>query len=262
MPTISGMRRRGYTPNGIKLFAKRCGVSKSPNIVDIDFLESAIREDLEDVSPKVMAVLKPLKVILTNFGANTASRNAPFHPQKPELGERLVELTKELYIERDDFMEVPIDGWQRLSIGVEVRLRHSYVILCNEVIKNNLGEIVELHCSIDHATLGKNPEGRKVSGVIHWVSTTKSVEMTVRLYDKLFNELAPDQVENVDFTQLINKDSLTAITGYIEPVVIGAKPETHYQFERLGYYVVDRYDSNDSLVFNKTVGLKGSWAKK
>lgn len=262
MPTLSGMRRRGYTPNGIKLFAKRCGVSKSPNIVDMAFLESAIREDLESIAPRVMAVLKPIKVTLTNFASDTASRSAGFHPQQPQLGERLVELTKEIYIEADDFMEIPIAGWQRLTLGSEVRLRHSYVIKCDEIIKDSSGAIIELRCSIDLNTLGKNPEGRKVKGVIHWVSVEKSICAEVRLYDGLFTEASPDRVEGHDFKEFISPGSLTTVKAFIEPAIAGAKSEQHYQFERLGYFVIDRYESNDNkLVLNKTVGLKDTWKK-
>lgn len=262
MPTLSGMRRRGYTPDGIKLFARRLGVSKSPNIVDMEALETAVREDLEGKAPRVMAVLNPLKIVLTNFDENSGSRSAHFHPQNPDLGERVVELTREIYIEQDDFMETPIDKWQRLAPNSEVRLRHSYVIKCNEIIKDASGRVVELHCTIDPNTLGKNPEGRKVKGVIHWVSTTKSVEAEVRLYDRLFTEAHPDAVEGHDFKEFINSESYSTTKAYIEAAIVNAKAEDSYQFERLGYYVVDRYDSSSTkLVFNKTVGLRDNWKK-
>lgn len=263
LPTLSGMRRRGYTAEGIKLFARRCGVSKSPNIVDISFLESAIREDLENKAPRIMAVIDPLKVVLINFNEATASRNAHFHPQNPDLGERLVELTREIYIEQDDFMEVPIAKWQRLSPGSEVRLRHSYVVKCEEVIKDHAGKIIELRCTIDHDTLGVNPVGRKVKGVIHWVSTTKSVAAKVRIYERLFSVSSPDQVEGHDFKEFIYPGSLVNATAYIEPSIkLNVGPEKHFQFERIGYYVADRYDCQlDNLVFNKTVGLRDTWKK-
>ncbi len=258
MPTISGMRRRGYTPDGIKLFAVRVGVSKSPNIVDMAFLESAIRDDLEGRASRVMAVIHPLKVILTNFDDVTTSRTASFHPERPELGERVVELTKEIYIEQDDFMAIPIAKWQRLAIGAEVRLRHSYVIKCNEVIYDDKGNVVELHCSLDKNTLGKNPEGRKVKGVIHWVSTTKAIASEVRLYDRLFNVNNPMSVENLE-EHIV---PLVTVTAYVEPCIINAKAEEVFQFERLGYFVADRYDFNSTrLVFNKTVGLRDTWNK-
>jgi glutaminyl-tRNA synthetase len=224
------------------------------------FLESAIREDLEGKAPRVMAVMKPLKVVLTNFDANTSSRVAAFHPQHPELGERLVELTPEIYIEQDDFMQEPMAKWQRLAPGAEVRLRHSYVIRCDEVIANASGEVVELRCSIDPDTLGKNPEGRKVKGVIHWVSTTKAITAEVRLYDRLFNVSSPLEVPGHDFEEFIIP--LSSTTAYIEPAINTALPEQHYQFERLGYYVTDRFDCKKSkLVFNKIVGLRDTWNK-
>lgn len=265
MPTIAGMRRRGYTPDGIRLFAKRCGISKSPNHVDVPFLETAIREDLENNVPRVMAVLKPIKVTLTNYiDGETGSREAGFHPNHPEFGSRLCELTKEIYIDSDDFQEIPEKGFQRLTLGGEVRLRHSYVIKCDEIIKDADGKIIELRCSIDSNTLGKNPEGRKVKGVIHWVSCTKSVKATVRLYERLFTEQAPDSVEGRDFKEFINPHSLETITAYIEPAILNAKPEDRFQFERVGYFVADRYDyhgPDGELVFNKTVGLKDTWKK-
>lgn len=265
MPTIAGMRRRGYTPQGVRLFAKRCGISKSPNVVDIPFLETAIREELENSVPRVMAVLKPLKIVLTNFVAGeTGSRSADFHPQHPEFGSRLCELTEDIYIDQDDFQEIPEKGFQRLTLGGEVRLRHSYVIKCEEVIKNADGSISELRCSIDPLTLGKNPEGRKVKGVIHWVSATKSVAAEVRLYDRLFSVENPDNVEGHDFKEFINPHSLDVSTAYIEPSILNVKPEDRFQFERVGYFVADRYDcdaTKGKLVFNKTVGLKDNWKK-
>lgn len=263
MPTISGMRRRGYTPAGIRLFATRCGISKSPNVVDLGFLETAIRDDLESAVPRVMAVLNPIKVVLTNFAHDkTGSREADFHPQHPEFGRRLCELTSEIYIDRDDFQEVPEKGFQRLTIGGEVRLRHSYVIKCEEIIKNSDGSIKELHCSIDHDTLGKNPEGRKVKGVIHWVSVDKSVPAEIRLYDRLFTVEEPDNVDGHDFKEFMNPESLKTITAYIEPAIKTARNEDRFQFERVGYFVADRYDySPDKPVFNKTVGLKDNWRK-
>lgn len=267
MPTISGMRRRGYTPDGIKLFASRCGISKSPNIVDLTLLETSIREDLENNSPRVMAVINPLKITLTNFSDDVQNRNANFHPQKSELGERLVELSPEIYIERDDFMESAINGWQRLTKGGEVRLRYSYIIKCNEVIKSSTGEIIELKCTLDKKTLGKNPEGRKVKGVIHWVSISKSVLAEVRLYDRLLtipnlNEITVNTSENQSLITLINPQSLLTTTVHIEPSIVNTKPEDKYQFERLGYFVADLYDyTNDKPVFNRIVSLKDTWKK-
>ncbi|GHD57301.1 glutamine--tRNA ligase/YqeY domain fusion protein [Jeongeupia chitinilytica] len=270
MPTISGMRRRGYSPEGVRLFAQRAGVSKTPNVVDFSSLEGAVRETLEEASPRVMAVLDPIKVTLTNFDpATTGSRSAPFHPHHEEFGERLVPIARELYIERDDFAEVPPPKWQRLTPGGEVRLRYSYVIKCDEVVKDADGKVVELKCSIDPDTLGQNPVGRKVKGVIHWVSAEHAVEAEVRLYDRLFTEARPDAVRGddgqyVDFKQFINADSLKVVTGYVEACVSDAAPETRYQFERLGYFVTDRHDhkAGGKPVFNRTVTLRDSWAKE
>ncbi len=264
LPTIQGMRRRGYTPEGIREFARRIGISKSENIVDLSVLEGCIREDLEAKAPRVMAVIRPLKVVLTNYQEGlTLSREAGFHPNRPELGARLVPIHREIWIERDDFSETPPAGWQRLTPGGEVRLRYSYVIRCDEVIKDAAGEVVELRCRIDHDTLGKNPEGRKVKGVIHWVSALHALPVEVRLYDRLFTDPDPDGHKNRDFLDFLNPESLTVVQGWIEPCVRDAPPETRYQFERLGYFCSDRYDHRpgERLVFNRTVSLKDSWAK-
>ncbi|WP_255587650.1 glutamine--tRNA ligase/YqeY domain fusion protein [Deefgea piscis] len=269
MTTISGMRRRGYSPEGIRLFAQRIGVSKGENIIDFTTLEGAVREQLEGSSPRVMAVLNPLKVTLTNFEAGvTGSRSAPFHPHHEEFGEREIPIAREIWIEQDDFAEVPPKGWQRLTVGSEVRLRYSYVIKCDEVVKDASGKVIELRCSLDTETLGKNPEGRKVKGVIHWISAEHAVPATVNLYERLFTEARPDAVRGddgqyVDFTQFINPESLTSITAYVESCVVNAAPETRYQFERLGYFITDRHlhQAGGTPVFNRTVTLKDSWAK-
>ncbi|MDD2685140.1 MAG: glutamine--tRNA ligase/YqeY domain fusion protein [Gallionella sp.] len=262
MPTISGMRRRGYTPEGIREFAKRIGVSKSANNVDLAVLEGAIREDLELRSPRVMAIINPLKVTITNAdGAQT--READFHPNVPELGKRVVPFSKDLLIEADDFAEVPPAGWKRLTLGGEIRLRHSYVMRCDEVVKDATGKVIELKCSIDHATLGKNPEGRKVKGVIHFLSREHALAAEIRLYDRLFNVSEPDGDKDVDFCQHLNPSSLTVVQGWVEASVKDTAPETRYQFERLGYFVTDKCDHQvGKLVFNRTVTLKDSWAKE
>jgi glutaminyl-tRNA synthetase len=265
MPTIHGMRRRGYTPAGIREFARRIGISKSENIVDMAVLEGAIREDLEARAPRVMAVLNPLKVVLTNFEEGvTTSRAAGFHPQHPEFGERDVPIAREIWIERDDFAETPPPGWQRLTPGGEVRLRYSYVIKCEEVVKDADGQVVELRCAIDHATLGQNPVGRKVKGVIHWVSATHAVAIEARLYDRLFLDPIPDGHKGRDFLEFLNPDSLQVVTGWAEACVSGAEPETRYQFERLGYFCADRFEHQPGgrPVFNRTVTLKDSWARE
>ncbi len=263
MPTISGMRRRGYTAQGIREFAQRIGVAKSNNIVDMGVLESAIRDDLEGKAPRVMAIINPLKVTITNFD-DAQSREADFHPNHPEFGKRTVFFGKELFIEADDFAEVTPPGWKRLTLGGEVRLRHSYVMRCDEVIKDAMGKIIELRCSIDHDTLGKNPEGRKVKGVIHFLSCAHALPAEIRLYDRLFTVPEPDADKNVDFCTYLNPASLTVVQGWVEPAVAEAKPETHYQFERLGYFCTDRYEHQPGKkwVFNRAVTLKDSWTKE
>ena len=270
MPTISGMRRRGYTPEGLRLFAKRVGISKSENVVDMSVLEGAIREELENSAPRLMAVLNPLKVTLTNFEqGKTASRSADFHPNHPEMGSREIPISQTIYIEHDDFAEIPPKGWKRLTLGGEVRLRHGYVIKCDEVIKDENGQPIELKCSIDHDTLGKNPEGRKVKGVIHWVSAEHAAPINVRLYDRLFTVERPDTVrgedgEYVPFTHFLNPESKKEITALAESVVNDLPPESRWQFERIGYFVTDRKDhkQGQTPIFNKTVGLKDSWQAK
>jgi len=264
MPTIHGMRRRGYTPEGLREFARRIGISKSENVVDLAVLEGCMREDLESRAPRVMAVIRPLKVALTNYQDGlTTRRVAGFHPNHPEFGEREVPIAPEIWIERDDFSETPPPGWQRLTPGGEVRLRYSYVIRCEEVVKDAAGEVVELRCSIDHDTLGKNPVGRKVKGVIHWVSARHGVPAEVRLYDRLFTDPEPDGDKDRDFLEFINPDSLEIVTAWVEPAVRDALPEGRYQFERVGYFCADRFDHvpGQRLVFNRTVTLKDSWAK-
>ena len=269
MPTISGMRRRGYTPEGLRLFAKRAGISKSENIVDMSVLEGAIREELENSAPRLMAVLNPLKVTLTNFEAGkTQSRRAAFHPNHEEMGEREIPVSQTIYIDVDDFAENPPKGFKRLTLGGEVRLRHGYVIKCDEVVKDAAGNVVELKCSIDHDTLGKNPEGRKVKGVIHWVSAEHAAEIKVRLYDRLFTVERPDAVRGEDgeylpFTDFLNPESIKEITAYAEPAAKNLPAESRWQFERIGYFVTDRKDHRpEQPVFNRTVTLKDSWQPK
>ncbi len=263
MPTITGMRRRGYTPAGIREFARRIGISKSDNVIDMAVLEGCIREDMETSVPRVMAVVKPLKVVLTNFVAGeTQSREAGFHPNHPEFGSREVPIAREIWIEADDFSEAPPPGWQRLVPGGEVRLRYSYVIRCDEVIRDATGKVIELHCSLDPETLGKNPQGRKVKGVIHWVSAEHALAAEIRLYDRLFTVARPDTDKERDFHAFLNPDSLAVVQGWIEPCVRDSAPETRYQFERLGYFCTDRHDHRpgEKWVFNRTVALKDTWA--
>ena len=263
MPTIHGMRRRGYTPEGIREFTRRIGISKSENVIDMAVLEGCIREDLEAKAPRVMAVVHPLKVVLTNYQDGlTASRSAGFHPNHPEFGERDVPIGREIWVEQDDFSADPPVGWQRLTPGGEVRLRYSYVIKCDEVVKDAAGKIVELRCSIDHDTLGKNPQGRKVKGVIHWVSAEHAKPVETRLYERLFTDPEPDGHKDRDFLTFLNPDSLQIAQGWIESCIQDAAPETRYQFERLGYFCADRFDHKpgERLVFNRAVGLKDVWS--
>ncbi len=265
MPTLIGMRRRGYTPEGIREFARRIGISKSDNVVDMSVLEGCIREDMEVRVPRVMAVIKPLKVVITNFvEGETQSREAGFHPNHPEFGNRVVPFAREIWIEADDFAETPPQGWQRLVPGGEVRLRYSYVIKCDEAIKDAAGNVVELRCSIDPDTLGKNPQGRKVKGVIHWLSAEHALAAEIRLYDRLFTVAEPDSDKARDFREFINPESLAVVQGWVEACVNDAAPETRYQFERLGYFCADRRDHQPGgkLVFNRTVTLKDSWTKE
>ena len=257
MPTVVGMRRRGFTPEGLRDFCKRVGVSKvDGSIVDVAMLEYCIRQSLENAAARGMAVLNPLKVTLTNLPADmdlTHSR----HPNV-DMGERVIPLTSEIYIDRKDFEEEPPKGFKRLIPGGEVRLRHAYVIKCDEVIKDENGEVVELKCSIDPETLGKNPEGRKVKGVIHWVSATKGIPAEVRIYDRLFTESDPETGD--DFLANLNPESLKVVQAVIEPALAEAKPEDRFQFEREGYFVADQYDhSSEKPVFNSILDLKDSF---
>ncbi|PJI36204.1 glutamine--tRNA ligase/YqeY domain fusion protein [Acinetobacter pseudolwoffii] len=257
MPTVVGMRRRGFTPEGLRDFCQRVGVSKvDGSIVDVAMLEYCIRQSLENTAARGMAVLNPLKVTLSNLSADmdlTHSR----HPNV-DMGERVIPLTTELFIDRKDFEEEPPKGFKRLIPGGEVRLRHAYVIKCDEVIKDENGEVVELKCSIDPETLGKNPEGRKVKGVVHWVSATKGVPAEVRIYERLFTESDPEVGD--DFLANLNPESLKVVQAVIEPALAQAQPEDRFQFEREGYFVADQYDHNSKKpVFNRILDLKDSF---
>lgn len=256
MPTVVGMRRRGFTPEGLRDFCKRVGVSKTDGIVDVAMLEFCIRQSLENTASRGMAVLNPLKVTLTNLLEEMDLTHAR-HPNV-DMGERVIPLTREIYIDRKDFEEEPPKGFKRLIPGGEVRLRHAYVIKCDEILKDENGEIVELKCSIDPETLGKNPEGRKVKGVIHWVSASKGIAAEVRIYDRLFNEADPETGD--DFLANLNPDSLKVVQAVVEPALAEAVPEQRFQFEREGYFVADRYDhSIEKPVFNRILDLKDSF---
>jgi glutaminyl-tRNA synthetase len=268
MPTISGLRRRGVTPQSIRDFCERIGVAKRDSIVDMALLEHCIREDLNSGSPRVMAVLNPLKVIIENYPEGlTEDFEIPYHPDKEEMGSRKVPFCHEIYIEQDDFMENPPPKFFRLSPGREVRLRGSYLITCRDVIKDARGNVKELVCSYDPQTKGGNaPDGRKVKGTLHWVSAVHGISAETRLYDRLYsvdNPGAEAEKSGKDSLDYINPDSMLCLQGsFIEPSLKDSKPGDRFQFERLGYFCVDSKDSNpDRPVFNRTVTLKDTWAK-
>lgn len=266
MPTIAGMRRRGYTPAAVRDFCERIGVTKSENSVEMGVLENCVREDLNEHAPRRMAVLHPLKVVLLNYPEDkTEELAAANHPQNEALGSRMIPFTREIYIERDDFMEVaPNKKFKRLVAGGEVRLRNAYVIRCDEVIKDERGEVIELHCSVDLDTLGANPEGRKVKGVIHWVSAVQGIPVEIRLYDRLFSVPNPDAgKEGGDYKERLNPDSLRTLTGsVVEPVLANTQEGQSCQFERQGYFCLDPDRTADGrMIFNQTVGLRDSWAR-
>jgi glutaminyl-tRNA synthetase len=264
MPTICGLRRRGYTPESLRNFAERIGVTKTDGITDVALLEYSIREDLNKRAQRVMGVLNPLKVVITNCPEETVDQmEAVNNPEDASMGMRLVPFTRELYIEREDFMEEPPKKFFRLSPGTEVRLRYAYFITCTDLIKDANGEITEIHCTYDPASRGGNsPDGRKVKSTIHWVSATENVEAEVRLYDRLFSDEEPDGHKDVDFKEFMNHDSLQVLPKcYIEPFVKFAKVLDHFQFERLGYFNIDQDSTTGKLVFNRTVQLKDTWAK-
>ena len=265
MPTICGFRRRGYSPESIREFCKRIGVNKFNSTVDFALLEHCLREDLNKTSPRVMAVLRPLKVIIDNYPEDQVDElDAVNNPEDPNAGTRKVPFSKELYIERDDFMENPPKKFFRLTPGREVRLRYAYFITCNDVVKDETGQITELHCTYDPATRGGDaPDGRKVKSTLHWVSARHALETEVRLYDHLFTKENPDEAEEgQDFTANLNPNSLEVLTDCkIEPSVTDAKSLQRFQFERLGYFCLDPDSSEGKLIFNRTVGLRDTWAK-
>lgn len=265
MPTISGLRRRGYTPTSIRDFAERIGVAKKESIVDLALLEHCVREDLNKTAPRKMAVLNPLKVVIENYpDGQSEELEAINNPEDPTAGTRKVPFSKELFIERDDFMEDPPKKFFRLAPGREVRLRYAYFIKCNDVIKDDNGEIVELRCSYDQETKGGNaPDGRKVKATLHWVSANHAFDGEVRLYSHLFNKENPGATEEgKTFIDNINPDSLEIIKAKLEPSLKDAQVHEHYQFERIGYFTADsKYSKPGEPVFNQTVTLKDTWAK-
>ena len=265
MPTISGIKRRGYSPEAIREFCRRIGVNKFNSTVDIALLEHCLREDLNKTSPRVMAVLKPLKVVIDNYPEDQVEElDAINNPEDPSAGTRKVPFSRELYIEQEDFMEEPPKKFFRLAPGREVRLRYAYFITCTEVVKDKDGDILELHCAYDPATRGGDaPDGRKVKSTLHWVSAHHAIEAEVRLYDYLFTKENPDDVsEGEDFKSNLNPNSLEVLNSCrIEPSLAQAKSFSRYQFERLGYFCVDPDSTEGKPIFNRTVGLRDTWAK-
>jgi glutaminyl-tRNA synthetase len=266
MPTLSGLRRRGYTPEAIRNFCGAIGVSKTTGSIELAMLEHFVREDLNKRAPRAMAVLHPLKVVIDNYPENqTEEMDAVNNPEDASAGSRKIPFSRELYIEQDDFREVPPPKYFRLSPGREVRLRYGYFVTCKSVVKNDKGEVVEVHCTYDPATRGGNnpPDGRKVKSTIHWVSAAHAVNAEVRIYENLFTKEDPNQTEaGQDFTANLNPNSLEVLTGCkLEPSLASAAPGSRYQFERLGYFCVDPDSSPGKLVFNRTVALKDTWAK-
>jgi glutaminyl-tRNA synthetase len=266
MPTISGLRRRGYTPRAIRDFCERIGLAKKDSTVDIKLLEYYIREDLNRRAHRVMGVLRPLRVVLENYPEDQVEElEAINNPEDPEMGTRIVPFSRELYVERDDFREDPPKKWFRLAPGREVRLRYGYYITCVDVVKDEkTGEVIELRCTYDPETRGGwSPDGRKVRGTLHWVSAAHAIEAEVRLYEHLFLEPNPEEVEDgVDFKSNVNPNSLEVLTSCrLEPSLADAAPGSRYQLERLGYFCVDPDSSSGNLVFNRTVTLRDTWAK-
>ena len=263
MPTISGLRRRGYTPAALRNFCEMVGVTRSNGIVDLGMLESAIREDLDKNASRAMCVVRPIKLTITNYDESAEEWfDLPNHPKDETMGMRSVPFTRNLLIEQDDFAEVPPRKWKRLTQGVAVRLRGAYVVTCDEVIKDEQGNVVELKCSYDPETKGKNPEGYKAKGVIHWVSADNSVPCEVREYDRLFTEENPVGDKERDFHEFINPESLVVLSdSRCEIGLKDAAVESRYQFERTGYFCVDKESTEEKLVFNRTVTLRDSWGK-
>lgn len=265
MSTISGMRRRGITATSIRNFANTIGIAKRENLIDVSLLDFCIREDLNKVAPRVMAVLNPIKLVITNYPEGQEEwLEAENNPEDEVMTYRQLPFSKELYIEREDFQEEAHKKFFRLTLGTEVRLKNAYIIKGESVIKDSEGNITEVHCTYDvdsKSGSGSEASKRKVKGTIHWVSTQHAVAAEVRVYDRLFTHENPDGNKEVDFKEYINPNSLEIITGYVEPSLTNAKELDHFQFQRLGYFCVDKDSTSEKLVFNKTVGLRDTWAK-
>jgi glutaminyl-tRNA synthetase len=263
MPTISGMRRRGYTAQAIREFCDRIGIAKRDNLIDVSLLEFCVREHLNKIATRVMAVLDPIKVVITNYPEGQVEElKAENNPEDHESGSRIMPFSREILIEKDDFMENPTKKYFRLGLGLMVRLKNAYIIKCDDIVKDENGEIIELHCSyIENSRSGNDTSGINVKGTIHWVSETQAVDAEVRLYDRLFKVEDPSR-EDGDFKEYLNPESLQVITAKVEPALKNATLNTPYQFLRKGYFCLDADSTADKLVFNKTVGLKDTWAKE
>jgi glutaminyl-tRNA synthetase len=264
MPTLAGMQRRGYPPEAIRAFIDQVGISKSQSMVNIEMLEHFVRQHLNRTAPRVMAVLDPLKIVIVNYPEDQVEHlQAINNPEDASAGTRMVPFSHELYIEREDFMEDPPRRFWRLAPGREVRLRYAYFITCVDVVKDENGEVVELHCTYDPATRGGDaPDGRRVKATLHWVSAPHALDAEVRTYDRLFTVEDPLGVpEGADFTDYVNAESLQVSTCKIEPSVADAEPGTRYQFERKGYYCVDLDATGERMVFNRSVSMRDTWAK-
>lgn len=260
LPTLRGMRKRGYPPAALRQFCEIIGISRSDSVIDMGLLEECVREALNKTAKRAMCVMDPIKVVIDNFPEGvTETLSAAFHPQDPESEKRSIPFTRELYIERDDFMENPPSKYFRLSPGNEVRLRHAYVIRCTDVIRDAEGQITELHCTYDKETLGKNPVDRKVKGVIHWVSVPHAHPVTIYQYDRLFHDANPAREE--DFMQFLNQDSLKVTQAFAEPAISAQSLHEVLQFERLGYYCVNEIADEKATVFHRVVDLKDTWGK-
>lgn len=266
MPTIAGLRRRGYTPQALRNFVDAAGVAKRDNVIDMSLLEYAVREDLNQTAPRVMAVLNPVKLTISNYPeGETEQLEGEINPEQPELGTRNLPFSKHLFIEQEDFKEAANRKFFRLTLGKEVRLKNAYIIKGESVIKDASGKIVEIICTYDSKSKsgsGTEESQRKVKGTLHWVSIDHAIPIKVRLYDRLFQEEAPDQDKNVDFKQHLNPNSLSSQNGFAEPSLQSAKAGERFQFQRLGYFIVDPDSSKEQIIFNKTVGLRDNWAKR
>ncbi len=266
MPTISGLRRRGYTPASIRKFAETIGVAKRDNVIDVSLLEFCIREDLNKTAPRVMGVLDSVKLVITNYPEGEEEwLETENNPEDETAGTRTIPFSKELYIEKEDFKEEANRKFFRLTLGKEVRLKSGYIIKGEKVVKNEAGEITEIHCTYDpksRSGSGTEESMRKVKGTLHWVSAKHAIEAEVRLYDRLFNVEAPDADKEKDYMEFLNPDSLNVITAFVEPGLKNAGPMEQFQFQRLGYFNIDKDSTNDHLVFNRTVTLRDSWAGK